>query len=292
MGGRARLSCPLPELAEVELGSRLSPEPSWGPPTPPPPRPTVSQGERAWVLKSPGARRPGARRSRRCGAPTFQRQRPDPAPTPFGGRGGNFPWEERRARNLLGASCLPGGGGGGGGGASGDPLARGGGGGARPGPGLGLGRPRAAPRWIARRCVRPAAWSPRDAGGSCSRPPARQSAGPTSPPPLRPSLLPPPPGAPSPPQTSSPSLSSRRRHRCRGGRREGTSPPARCPSPPPCLGLRLQSGHQASLRGPLGPATLCLSPLTSPLSASPLCSLALASGQFWGSGGEVGSGAG
>lgn len=83
----------------------------------------------------------GARRALRCGTPTFQRQWPDPAPTPVGGRGGNFPRAEKRTRNLLGTGCLPGGGGGG---ASGDRLARGGGG-ARSGLGAGA-RARAASR--------------------------------------------------------------------------------------------------------------------------------------------------
>lgn len=56
-------------------------------------------------------------------------------------------------------------------------LARGSGLGA-PGWRPGLGRPRAAPLWIAPRCVRPVAWSPGDAGGSCSGPPARPPAPP------------------------------------------------------------------------------------------------------------------
>ena len=213
-------SPPLPQpIAEVELGSRASPGPSWEvppSPIPPPPPPRQGGGERVWVPKSPGGRGGGERGGHRGAGPLpSSRSGRTPRQLASAAAGETFPRAERRARNLLGARCLPGGGGGGG--ASRDRLARGGRGarsglGAR-GSGLGLGRPRAAPRWIARRCVRPAAWSPGVAGGSCSRPPARRPHLPAAAPSLprsRPhslpspnllpfSLQPPPPPPPPPP---------------------------------------------------------------------------------------------
>lgn len=103
-------SPPLPQpIAEVELGSRASPGPSWeGPPIPPstPTTPGWGWGARVGPQVPWGARRRGARRAQRCGAPTFQPQRPDPVPTRVGGRGGNFP-PGGEARSQLARRPLP-----------------------------------------------------------------------------------------------------------------------------------------------------------------------------------------
>lgn len=162
-------------------------------PSPPPPYPTVAWESACGVSKSRGGRSGGNHRGHGGKESlTFQRRRPDAAPTPADGCGGNFPRAERRTLNLLGARCLPGGGGGD---VSGDRRAQAAAALAH-GPGPGFSRPRTALLRIARRYVRPAACSPRDAGGSCSRPPARRPHLPAT------ALSLPFPRAPSPPQAS------------------------------------------------------------------------------------------